>query len=107
MENTFKQIEINMKSRNASVALNKKIIRIKLTELEKKTYGGVPFTDEEIRKAYARAIIEYAIENDIVRPYDVEDFLNDCFEVADQWRISLFENIEDESTKSDKKGRYV
>ena len=100
MENTFKQIEINMKSRTAAVALNKKVIRVKLSELEKKTYGGVPFTDEEIRKAYARAIMEYAIENEIVYPHDVEDFLNDCFEVADQWRISLFDKIEQDG------GRY-
>lgn len=103
MENIFKHLEIIKKEQTAIADLNSKIINIKLSEEEKKTYGGIPFTDDEIRKAYARTIMEYVIAMDIVRPYNVEDFLNDCFEIADQWRIKLFEN---ESPKSDLEKRF-
>lgn len=103
MENNFKTSEFVKKSRVELIKLEDRVTLIKLSEEEKKRYGGLPFTDEEIRKAYARAIMEYAIEMDIVRPYNVEDFLNDCFDLADQWKIKLFEN---ESPNSDLEKRF-
>ena len=102
-ENFYKQMELINKTQNKAITLHNKITNIKLTEEEKKQYGGIPFTDDEIRRAYARAIMEYSIEMDIVKPYNVEDFLNDCFELADKWRIELSEN---ESPKSDLEKRY-
>lgn len=96
-------MEFINKTQSKAITLHNKITNIKFTEEEKKEYGGIPFTDDEIRKAYARAIMEYAIEMDIVRPYNVEDFLNDCFDLADQWRIKLFEN---ESPNSDLEKRF-
>ncbi len=103
MENNFKPSEFVKKTKVESIKLEDRITIIKFTEEEKKTYGGLPFTDDDIRKEYAKAIMEYVISMDIVRPYNVEDFLNDCFEIADQWRIKLFEN---ESPKSDLEKRF-
>lgn len=103
MENNFKTSEFVKKSRIELIKLEDRITLIKLSEEEKKRFGSLPFTDDDIRKEYAKAIMEYVIAMDIVRPYNVEDFLNDCFEIADQWRIKLFEN---ESPKSDLEKRF-